>query len=197
MEKETHYPTYDVMQEKDHWDDHTRSIVQSRWVRSWDYQFLILEEVEMVHAICAHLAGDTREELISFVVRHIDESLHHSPGEGQRKIGVPKAQILIREGLRALNESCRKVYLLSFIQLDHKKQGYILDLVSRAQAPDVPEWRGLPQVEWFKKLLSWTIEAYYSHPQVWSEMGYGGPAYPRGYVRTQLGQLDPWEAQPK
>ncbi|KQX56587.1 hypothetical protein ASD40_04085 [Paenibacillus sp. Root444D2] len=32
---------------------------------------------------------------------------------------------------------------------------------------------------------------------VWSEIGYAGPAYPRGYVRTQLGQLDPWEAQPK
>ncbi|WP_369127188.1 hypothetical protein [Paenibacillus antri] len=42
-----------------------------------------------------------------------------------------------------------------------------------------------------------TLEAYYSHPAVWSEIGYGGPAYPRGYVRTQLGQLDPWEAHTK
>lgn len=35
----------------------------------------------------------------------------------------------------------------------------------------------------------------YPHPRVWSEIGYAGPAYPRGYVRTQLGQLDPWEAK--
>ncbi len=42
-----------------------------------------------------------------------------------------------------------------------------------------------------------TAEAYYSHLVAWSEIGYGGPAYPRGYVRTQMGQLDPWEAQPE
>lgn len=55
----------------------------------------------------------------------------------------------------------------------------------------------VPQHEFFQKLLTLTVEAYYSHPKVWSGLGYGGPAYPRGYVRTQLGQLDPWEAKPE
>jgi len=30
---------------------------------------------------------------------------------------------------------------------------------------------------------------------VWSEMGYGGPAYPRGYYRIEAGVTDPWEAK--
>ena len=35
---------------------------------------------------------------------------------------------------------------------------------------------------------------YYSHPTAWSEMGFGGPASPRGYVRMELDRRDPWEA---
>lgn len=197
MEKETNYPSYDVMREQEHWDEHTRSIVAGRLVRRWDFRFLSLEEAEMLHVICSRLIDDNREDLIAYIVQHIDEFLYTSPGEGQRKVGVPQAQQLIREGLRAINESSKKEYLLSFIQLEERQHWSFLDSLSRGTAAEVPEWSKVPQVELFKKLLDWTTEAYYSHPTVWSEIGYGGPAYPRGYVRVQMGQLDPWEAQPK
>jgi hypothetical protein len=36
--------------------------------------------------------------------------------------------------------------------------------------------------------------AYYSHPHAWSEIGFGGPANPRGYVRIYFDRRDPWEA---
>jgi hypothetical protein len=38
------------------------------------------------------------------------------------------------------------------------------------------------------------INAYYAHPTAWSEIGFGGPASPRGYVRLDAGRRDPWEA---
>src|SRR5690606_7351845 len=41
--------------------------------------------------------------------------------------------------------------------------------------------------EFFETLLALAVEAYASHPAVWSEMGYGGPAYPRGYYRIEAG----------
>jgi hypothetical protein len=37
--------------------------------------------------------------------------------------------------------------------------------------------------------------AYYSHPFAWNEIGFGGPASPRGYVRMDFNRRDPWEAQ--
>ncbi len=43
-------------------------------------------------------------------------------------------------------------------------------------------------------LLKELVAVYYSHPQAWSAIGFGGPASPRGYVRTQLDSRDPWEA---
>lgn len=197
MEKKSHYPSYDVMREQDHWDDNTQQIVGSRLLEDLEYRFFTVEEAETLKRVCGDLVGDYRDDIIQFVLGHIDQSLSSSAGEGQRKAGVPKGQILIREGLKALQRSAEQKYLFAFIALDPSDRRQLLADVSLGQAPTVPEWTGVPQVEWFKKLLTLTVEAYYSHPTVWSEIGYGGPAYPRGYVRTQLGQLDPWEAQPE
>ncbi len=38
------------------------------------------------------------------------------------------------------------------------------------------------------------VHAYYAHPTAWSEIGWGGPASPRGYVRMDFDERDPWEA---
>ena len=38
------------------------------------------------------------------------------------------------------------------------------------------------------------VRAYYAHPTAWSEIGWGGPASPRGYVRMDFDERDPWEA---
>jgi len=46
-----------------------------------------------------------------------------------------------------------------------------------------------------KHVLSDIVTAYYSHPTAWSEIGFGGPASPRGYVRMGFDERDPWEAK--
>ncbi len=35
---------------------------------------------------------------------------------------------------------------------------------------------------------------HYAHPHSWSEIGFGGPANLRGYVRLYFDRRDPWEA---
>jgi hypothetical protein len=37
--------------------------------------------------------------------------------------------------------------------------------------------------------------AFYAHPWAWNEIGFGGPAYPRGYKNIDLNGLEPWEAR--
>ena len=34
---------------------------------------------------------------------------------------------------------------------------------------------------------------YYAHPYAWDEIGFGGPAYPRGYFALNNGAPEPWE----
>jgi hypothetical protein len=41
------------------------------------------------------------------------------------------------------------------------------------------------------------LAAFYSHPWAWTEIGFGGPAYPRGFARLGAGQREQWEAPPR
>lgn len=197
MKKKSHYPSYHVMDQKDHWDDHTQKVVGSRLTSQLEHRFLTTLEAETLKRIAGDLVNEDREEIIKYIVDYMDQTLSSEWGEGQRKVGVPKAQVLVREGLKAIDKSAEKQYGLQLLALDSPSRLHLLEQLSENQVAPVEDWQPLSQVEVFKKLLSMSIEAYYSHPTIWSEMGYGGPAYPRGYIRTQLGQLDPWEAQPE
>jgi hypothetical protein len=35
--------------------------------------------------------------------------------------------------------------------------------------------------------------AFYSHPWAWNEIGFGGPAYPRGYLNLGVDAREKWE----
>jgi hypothetical protein len=41
------------------------------------------------------------------------------------------------------------------------------------------------------------LSEFYSHPWAWNEIGFGGPAYPRGYMRLSAGPTgrEPYEAR--
>jgi len=43
------------------------------------------------------------------------------------------------------------------------------------------------------RIIQDMVDAYYAHPYAWDEFGYGGPAYPHGYMRLEGGQPEPWE----
>ncbi|TXK83664.1 gluconate 2-dehydrogenase subunit 3 family protein [Paenibacillus sp. N3.4] len=194
MTMKSHYPSYNVMDEQNEWDSHTQSIVNARLHREYVYRFLIPLEAETLRAWCSLLVDDNRGNLIQFVLCHIDHTLAVNKGEGQRKLQDPPAQILVRKGLKAIDEAGWTANTQPFFQMDHQMQRRIMQQVSEGAYPATEAWDGIPQTTLFQKLLTLTIEAYYSHPVVWSEIGFGGPAYPRGYVRTEPGQLDPWEA---
>ncbi|MCZ8513044.1 gluconate 2-dehydrogenase subunit 3 family protein [Paenibacillus filicis] len=197
MTNQSRYPSFNVMNEKDEWDDHTQTIVTSRLKPSKSLHFLTPNEADMVKQISSLFVNDRSPEVLDFVLGHIDQTMHQSPGESQRKEGVPQAQELIRAGLQAIEQGVQSQYSSSFADLDRAKQKQYLQHISESVAKPQEIWNGIPQEALFRKLLNLTVESYCSHPKVWSEIGYAGPAYPRGYVRTQLGQLDPWEAQPE
>jgi hypothetical protein len=37
--------------------------------------------------------------------------------------------------------------------------------------------------------------AFYSHPSAWEEIGFPGPAYPRGYKNAGVDSLEPYEVR--
>ena len=70
-------------------------------------------------------------------------------------------------------------------------------LLERMQKGELrkPAWTDMTSDAFFKMRLARDIVlAYYAHPTAWSEIGWGGPASPRGYVRMDFDERDPWEA---
>lgn len=189
------YPGYDILKEQEHWDDHTRKIVLKRMGPFPEHQFLNKHEAQMVLVVARHVVYENRQEILDYCVHHLDSSLSKSLGENQRKKGVPEQKTLVREGLKAIDELAQKQYGAAFLDIEEKEQLILLTALSTGKAMSLPVWQGIPQKQLFKKLASLVVGAYYSHPTVWSEIGYGGPAYPRGYVRIEKGLTDPWEAK--
>jgi hypothetical protein len=37
--------------------------------------------------------------------------------------------------------------------------------------------------------------AFYAHPSAWTEIGFPGPAYPRGYKNTGVDSREPFEVR--
>ena len=73
-------------------------------------------------------------------------------------------------------------------------QDELLKLAEKGELTDAT-WDGMPSRLFFKqRILSDVVKAYYAHPTAWSEIGWGGPASPRGYVRMDFDRRDPWEA---
>ncbi|MTI85863.1 MAG: gluconate 2-dehydrogenase subunit 3 family protein [Firmicutes bacterium] len=195
QENRTRYPGYDLLKERDHWDDHTSEIVLKRLRPLPEYKFLNKYEVHMIFTIAKHIVYDHRKEILDYVIHHMDNTLTSPIGEGQRKVGTPEQTVLIRQGLKAIDELAKKQFGTAFLEMDVRKQQSILIDLQKGQAVQLKEWQTIPQKELFNKLATVIASAYYSHPTVWSEIGYGGPAYPRGYVRVERGLTDPWEAK--
>jgi len=54
-------------------------------------------------------------------------------------------------------------------------------------------WDQLPAARAWGVVMRGVLSAFYSHPWAWNEIGFGGPAYQRGYARLRAGQREIWE----
>jgi hypothetical protein len=189
----SHYSQFDVMNEKEHWDPHTTEIVERR-LHSHNLSVLKHDEACTLFELCSALLAEKRNPILSYVTYHFDSKLKSDIGEGQRKKNVPKQMQLIQTGLQLLNEHCEKHYRMDFCHIEDEERK---DLIGQMLSGSL-KLQGqaeFPTKDFIKKILDVAASAYYSHPTVWSEIGYAGPAYPRGYVRSELGLTDPWEAK--
>lgn len=198
-ESESHYPDFNVMEQKEHWDPHTREIVEKRTVerREGSFKFFNKEEAETIYFLCSVILDDYRESILIFVLSHFDQKLSSNIGESERKKNVPKGAVLIREGLKALNLYCNQILGSTFNQLEVETQTDIVMKLANNNLPLESDSKKIPTKDFFTQILTVAVSAYYSHPTIWSEIGYAGPAYPRGYVRSEWGLTDPWEAKRK
>lgn len=196
-EYKVHYPNFNVLDEEKNWDPHTREIVDKRVQiqQFYSFKFFTQPEANALYQLCSVLLDDRSYPVIAFVVHHFDSTLKAGLGESQRKAGVPKQSVLIRDGLALLDQACIHEYGSTLDALEEEIKKEVVGKLMQGSFPPRSIRKKFPINEFIQKISSEAVSAYYSHPTIWSEIGYAGPAYPRGYVRSELGLTDPWEAR--
>lgn len=191
------YPGYDVLGKWDSpsFDETTRAVLRRRLEEVPPRRFLAAEEWRRLEAACARLIPQPEREPPIPIVPWIDAMLHENRGEGFRYEDCPPLRRAWRQGLKGLAHEAERRFARAFETLPGEDQDAVLRAVQAGEVE--PEaWAGLPPGRFFGDLLLKTVVGvYYAHPAAWSEIGFGGPASPRGYVRLGLDGVDPWDGR--
>lgn len=193
----TPYPRYDVLDKWDSpsWNEQTREVVDKRLNDIPKRRFLTEEQWSLLEAICARLIPQPDRNDPIPIVPWIDEMLHANRTPGYRYDGMPQMREAWRQGLDGIADESRRRHGRPFEQLAPEDQDSLLSDIQFGKV-ESDKWGGMPPKRFFKSLLLKQVAStYYAHPDAWSEIGFGGPASPRGYVRLGFDERDPWEAK--
>ena len=193
----TPYPGYDVLDkwESPSWNEQTREVVRERIEDLPPRRFLSEQQWRLLHAVVDRLIPQPDRDDPVPIVPWIDDMLHHNHSPGYRYADMPPMREAWLRGLDAIAAEARHRHGNSFEELSPDRQDQLLRDVEHNRV-DRAIWGDLPAGGFFKHhLLKEVVAVYYSHPDAWNEIGFGGPASPRGYARLGLDERDSWEAE--
>jgi hypothetical protein len=195
---ETPYPSYQVLTkwESPSFDDVTRLVIAKRLGEVPARQFFSPADFALLRAVmnCVlpqpERSADERIPVEAF----IDEMLQANRGNGTRLEGTPTQRQAWLHGLQGIQHESKRRHQKEFADLSADQQADVMRAIDNADI-DEQAWKGLHPQRFFRSiLLKESVKAYYAHPFAWNEIGFGGPASPRGYVRLGPDERDPWEA---
>lgn len=192
------FPGYDVLSKRDtqSWNRKTRDVVAARLsIGPEMHRFFTDTEWPTLKSICERIVPQPpgRPARIP-VAALVDHKLHTGEHDGYRNARLPEQGEAWRRGLKALDTEAQGAFSAHFHELGGWAQHELLKRTERGELKD-PAWGDMPCALFFEqRVLSDVVKAYYAHPTAWSEIGWGGPASPRGYVRMDFDRRDPWEA---
>jgi hypothetical protein len=197
MTRPPRFPGYDVLAKWDSpsFDDVTRGVLAHRLDAVPPRRWLTADEWALLDAVNARLLPQPERENPIPLTPWIDAMLIEDRGEGYRLPDTPPLRDAWRQGLAAVDDEARRLHDLPFAKLDAAAQDAVLQVLADGRAAS-PRWQGLDAQHFFIDCLLKTAAGfYYAHPAAWNEIGFGGPANPRGYVRLGFDSRDPWEAK--
>jgi hypothetical protein len=192
------YPGYNVLSKRNSpsWNDRTREVVDARVeIDPERHQFCNESEWKALCAVCSQIIPQPADRpLRAPIAALIDQKLHNGKGDGYRDARLPRQDEAWRKGLAAIDAEAVFESGRPFCELTDVEQRSLLTAIQQGKVSSAA-WQELPPALFFaKRLLHDIAAAYYAHPASWNEIGFGGPASPRGYVRMNFDRRDPWEA---
>ncbi|TML79515.1 MAG: gluconate 2-dehydrogenase subunit 3 family protein [Actinobacteria bacterium] len=184
------YPGYDVLDQVDHWDEATRRVVLAR-LDPPPIRFFDEDEARTLAAFCDTVMAQDSEPRID-VLAFVDEKLHEGRLDGFRYHDLPDDRDVWRIVARGLDEAARARDFSTFADaLPAERRAICGDFA--AGKLEGGAWEELNVSRAWEVVMRAVVQGFYSHPWAWNEMGFGGPAYPRGYAALGAGHKEHWE----
>lgn len=188
------YPGYDVLAKSADWDEVTRDVLERRVHDVPRIHFFSRDEAEVLRALAdAVLPQDDRPDGLRVpLVEWLDARLFAGEGPGYRFEDLPEDGLFWRRVARALDEEARTGWGKRFVDLHPQDRDRVVAALARGET-QARAWDGLPFPRTWTVILTELVSHYYAHPFAWSEIGFGGPKFPRIYPRPARDNPD--EAQ--
>jgi hypothetical protein len=187
------YPEYDVLDEVAEWDELTRGVVLGRLTEVPPRRFFSEVEWDALAAFCDVVLAQDSEPRIP-VVAYIDEKLHAGRLDGFQYSDMPDDRDTWRLVACGLDQAAQSKGAASYASASVEVRQAIADDFSENRLSG-GAWDQLNVARAFAVVMRSVLAAFYSHPWAWNEIGFGGPAYPRGYARMGVGMSEAWEGE--
>lgn len=187
------FPGYDVLGQVDTWDHVTAGVVLRRLAPTPALRFFTLEEQAVAEALFDQLLGQFDEPKVP-VLQLVGARLAEEQTDGWRHVDMPPDNEAWHLTLRCLDEDARYRYARRLAQLSPPEQAGIVQAVQDLAA-GAGQWHGWAAAHVWSLWTRYACAAFYAHPWAWNEIGYGGPAYPRGYKNLGVDGREPWEVR--
>jgi hypothetical protein len=187
------FPGYDVLATVDTWDAVTAGVVLARLGPPPPIRFFTPAEQAVGSALFDQLLDQRTEPKVP-VLPLVDARLAEGITDGWRYEDMPEDGPAFRMTFAFLDEDALRARGAPFHELDRDTQA---ELVQRIQdlSDHGEQWHGLPARHVWSLWTRYACAAFYSHPWAWNEIGFGGPAYPRGYKNLGPDRREPWEVR--
>ncbi len=185
------FPGFDVLSQARHWDQVTADVVLTRTSPPPVLKFFTAAEEASAAALLDQITGQNEEARVP-VLQMIDSRLAAGETDGWRYADMPEDGQAWRDTLSYLDADAFLRCGTSFSGASAVEQTALLQAV---QDLGSDEWHGLPAAHVWSLWTRYACTAFYSHPAAWSEIGFPGPAYPRGYKNAGVGKLEPFEVR--
>ncbi|HET6626053.1 MAG TPA: gluconate 2-dehydrogenase subunit 3 family protein [Nocardioidaceae bacterium] len=183
------FPGFDVLAEAGMWDPVTTGVVLARIGPLPPLRYFTPEQ-ESVARPLLDLILDQHDEPRVPVFEMIDQRLAELTTDGWRYEDLPPDPEAWSRTLEALNADSHDRDGCDFAECSRDQQADLLQAVIDQR--DTP-WHEMQADQVWSLWSRYACTAFYSHPWAWNEIGFPGPAYPRGYRNPGVNTLEPFE----
>ena len=197
-EQPGYYPGYSTLSQKAYWDQTTRRTILQRVENVPPIRFFTPEDASFWQVVFDHLLpqSDRGDDRKIPILNFVDHRLDINQTQGYRFENMPPDRDAYTLGKRAIHEEAESRFQRGFIACSYYQQEAVLKAIHDGEPLAAKEiWQKMLVHRFWQLIMGDAIEAYYSHPWAWDEIGFGGPAYPRAYMRLERGEAEPWEVE--